>query len=556
MFGEVAYYLRAQVTIKGQLTASKMMLIVRAGPDSPRQLRRTLPFVASVCVHAVVIGSLLLLPPFPDGAWGEKRVRTAVRLEIAPKEHKVIWLRKNERLPDISPTVQRADAGPKRKDPDKLAVAANPPNARHWDQFIYVPVPKVEEQKVIPSPNLLVTTLASPVPPKPEPRKFVPPPDLPKVVKPREIELQEPAIAKNLGAGLDMKAPAGLSKVDAPKPAGKKFVPPPDPQRKVPSRIIDLPEGLPLQAGSSDAIKLAIPVGQPDAPRPPGRKFVPPAALAGGSGLGGARGGASASEAVAVPDIATAPLQAGVPGAISAVIISANPSANASIIPPEGNRASKIRSGSMPGGNGGSPGSAGGDGFIVPGVTVRGGNGVNSGSELAANKLPPAPLAASAVTPTPLPTIRPRLTTATVSVPQRPNARRVPQQVEGVFQNRVVYCTAMPGPSGASDWVVWFGETEALPPGSRIVMRPPVAGKTALPVGKTAGPAETRFWIVARLGKNGRLTAVNITGGLAAKQAQELANEMDKWVFTPAIRNGEAVDVDLVLEAKLSGTGM
>lgn len=192
------------------------------------------------------------------------------------------------------------------------------------------------------------------------------------------------------------------------------------------------------------------------------------------------------------------------PGTISAVIISANPSASASIIPPEGNRASKIRSGGPPDGNGGTAaGSAGGDGLVIPGVTVRGGNGTGSGREVAANRLPPAPLAASAVTPTPLPTIRPRLTTAPVSVPQRPNARRVPQQVEGVFQNRVAYCTAMPGPSGASDWVVWFGETEAPPAGSRVVMPPPVAGKVALPAGAAGGPAEARFWIVARLARTG-----------------------------------------------------
>lgn len=181
-----------------------MMLIERAAPDNSRQLRSTLSFMASACLHAIVIGGILLLPPFPDGAWEEKRVRTAVRLESSPQQHKIIWLRKNERLPDISPTVQRVDAGPKSKAPNKLVVEANPPNAKHWDQFIYVPAPKVEAQKAIPSPNLLVTTVASPVPPKPEPRKFAPPPDLPKEVKPRAIESQEPAIAKQLGAGLDV----------------------------------------------------------------------------------------------------------------------------------------------------------------------------------------------------------------------------------------------------------------------------------------------------------------------------------------------------------------
>ena len=537
-----------------------MILTIREEPDSAQQLRQGLSLFASVCLHAMVVGGIFLLPSFPEGAWGTKRVGPVVRLEAVPKERKIIWLRRNERLPSISPTVQRADAGAKTiktKDPDQLVVRTNPPNAKHWDQFIFVPVPKVEEQKAIPSPNVVMTTLASPVPPKPEPRKFVPPPDRPRDVKPKEIELQEPAIAKQLGPGLDMKAPAGLSKMDAPKPASKKFVSPPDPQRRIPSRLIDAPDGLPVQSGDVSSIKLTVPVGQPDAPRPPGRKFVPPAALAGGNGLGGARSGASAGDTVSVPDIASTPMEAGVPGEISAVIISANPSANASIIPPDGNRASKVQSGSLPDGkSGGSTDSTGGEGLVVPGVTVRGGNGGTSGAAMAANRPPPAPLAASAVTPTTLPTIRPRLDTPSVSVPQRPNARRVPQQVEGVFQNRVVYCTAMPGPSGVPDWVVWFGEAEAPPPGSRIIMRPPVAGKTALPGGKTGVAGEARFWIMARLGKNGRLSAVSITGGLSAKQTQELVSEMDKWVFTPAIRNGEAVEVDLVLEAKLGGTGM
>lgn len=83
-------------------------------------------------------------------------------------------------------------------------------------------------------------------------------------------------------------------------------------------------------------------------------------------------------------------------------------------------------------------------------------------------------------------------------------------------------------------------------------MRPPVAGTTALPSGAVGNSAEVKLWIIARLGKSGRLSVVSIPEGISAEHARELAAEMEKWVFTPAIRNGEAVDVDLVLEAKLA----
>lgn len=535
-----------------------MLLTPLEDPDGSRRSSRVLSLLASACLHATVIASIVMLPSLPGEAWDRKRVRGAVRVETAQKRHKIIWLRRGERLPRISPTVQQTAAGANTKEPDKLAVLTNPRKATHWDQFIYVPTPKIEEQKAIPSPSVVVTVmtpLASQMPPKPEPRKFVPPPDRPKEAKTPAVELQEPAIAHQVGAGLDMKAPAGvanLANIGAPKPASKKFVPPPDPQRKVLPRVIDVPEGLPVGEESLKAIKLAMPAGLPDAPRPPGRHFVPPAALAGRNGLGGTRGGNATGQAVLVPEMASTPTESGVPGDISAVIISAFPTPNASIITPEGNRLSKIRSGTMPGGDKGNASeSATGEGLVVPGVTVRGGNGDSPVSVMAATKRPPVPLAASAATPTPLPAIRPRLDTPSFSVPQRPNSRRVPQQVEGIFQNRVVYCTVMPGPSGVPDWVVWFGETEMPPPGSRSVMRPPVAAKTALSPGNPGGSAGAKLWIVARLGRNGKLSAVNITAGLAAEQSQELANEMEKWVFTPAIRNGEAVDVDLVLEAKL-----
>jgi hypothetical protein len=121
--------------------------------------------------------------------------------------------------------------------------------------------------------------------------------------------------------------------------------------------------------------------------------------------------------------------------------------------------------------------------------------------------------------------------------------------VNSTFSNRVVYCTVMPGPSDLQDWVVWFGEAAAQTSGSRAVMRPPTAQKTQFPSQTLSPPLDGKVWITARLGKNGKLTAVTIPPGSIAQRVPELVEEMEKWLFTPAIRNGEAVDVDLLMEA-------
>jgi hypothetical protein len=80
-------------------------------------------------------------------------------------------------------------------------------------------------------------------------------------------------------------------------------------------------------------------------------------------------------------------------------------------------------------------------------------------------------------------------------------------------------------------------------------MRPPTAQKTQFPSQTLSPPLDGKVWITARLGKNGKLTAVTIPPGSIAQRVPELVEEMEKWLFTPAIRNGEAVDVDLLMEA-------
>jgi hypothetical protein len=97
--------------------------------------------------------------------------------------------------------------------------------------------------------------------------------------------------------------------------------------------------------------------------------------------------------------------------------------------------------------------------------------------------------------------------------------------------------------------MVWFGEAELPQHGSRLVMRPPTAQSTSVSPGLIKGAVESKLWVSARLGKDGRLTSVSVAQGASAPRAVDLATEMENWRFTPAIRNGEAVEVDLLLEA-------
>jgi hypothetical protein len=73
-----------------------------------------------------------------------------------------------------------------------------------------------------------------------------------------------------------------------------------------------------------------------------------------------------------------------------------------------------------------------------------------------------------------------------------------------------------------------------------------------MPSALVNGAPPTKLWVVAHLGKDGKLTSVSIPQGLGAQQSLDLATEMGKWLFKPAIRNGEAVEVDLLMEARIA----
>lgn len=112
-----------------------------------------------------------------------------------------------------------------------------------------------------------------------------------------------------------------------------------------------------------------------------------------------------------------------------------------------------------------------------------------------------------------------------------------------MFQGRVVYSTVVPTSSSQPDWVMWFAEPGPPVAGTRIVMRPPVPERGTFPASLPGMPAKA--WLKAHIRRNGVLAEVVFLDGGKAPQA--LA-ELVKWMFYPAVRNGQQVDVEVVVE--------
>jgi hypothetical protein len=61
-------------------------------------------------------------------------------------------------------------------------------------------------------------------------------------------------------------------------------------------------------------------------------------------------------------------------------------------------------------------------------------------------------------------------------------------------------------------------------------------------------PPGRRFDIAAQIDKNGQTTSVNVLGGVDQAVRDAVAKVIAEWVFLPALRNGEPITVDTLIE--------
>ena len=549
---------------------------------------RPLCWFYSLALHSGLIAIAFLGPADDTREHATVPERTIVELE---KSHKLIYYDFRKRLPEVS--ANRATSSiptpspNSRKSRQRVVVA---PRTKDGKQFVYLPKPKVKLRRDLKAPNLIAIAPPTRVrtPPKRKPKTFQAPelvrrPPLPVVPLPNA-----PAIA-----GVTREAPGAISALINKPVAGpppRPFVTPkPDPLTPSPA-VAALPNA-PRIAGvagrkqtSEISALLNKPVSGPPprefvmpkpnfvAPRPavaelpsapaiegttaarqsaeissllnkppsgpPPRPFTPPPSPTfSGNGGGGGNGATALPPAPALPE-------AGSVETAALAIIGLNPVNVPQMPVPEGGRPARIIAGTpVPGATRSELG--GRSPIKAPDVSVEGSPATSPATVIRIPLGGPQAEPRAGLARVQMPEVLP--TTPHVSVPQWPSGRSLPAAVERHFQNRVVYMSVIPTRSG-EDWVVWFGETTATSPDARPLVRPPTlvrsAGLPPVPSYRDHGTGNIR--VVGMLHKDGRLDATRELAGPFLNR--ELAEALHEWQFSPATRNGVAIDADAVIE--------
>jgi TonB family protein len=123
------------------------------------------------------------------------------------------------------------------------------------------------------------------------------------------------------------------------------------------------------------------------------------------------------------------------------------------------------------------------------------------------------------------------------------------------FAGRVVYTMAVQMPNVTSfsgSWLVWFAERVPDPGGAASrEMRPPEVVRKVDPKYVAAAAAdrvEGTVRLFAVIGKDGHVGGIALLRQLDDRLDRSAQEALAKWEFTPALRDGVAVDVDAIFE--------
>ena len=187
----------------------------------------------------------------------------------------------------------------------------------------------------------------------------------------------------------------------------------------------------------------------------------------------------------------------------------------------------------------------------APDLTIRSGNIDTRSTIMARNTIPGSP-ALNAAMPNTADTLREAAKYITVDEIGRPPATRVSNAPDSRFDGRTVYLMAIQMPnitSYAGSWLLWFSERNARP--SSAVVTPPVVHRKVDPKYVAEAVSErvegaVRLSAVVR--KDGAVGSVELVHGLDVRLDRSAEEALAKWQFAPAMRNGEPIDVDILVE--------
>jgi TonB family protein len=555
--------------------------LVYRGATEP--VRSSFSFGFSGLLHGCVLAWVIL------GGTRDRALSIYDR-EIRPNEKKIIWYNLREKLPEIAPGDEKDEGRPARarvEAPQTMVAGAR--DDAHPAALIWAPEPEVAAPKETPLPNVvavappkIVRPFVSPPVQAPAEVKAAALPDAPRVAA-AEVKAALP-LPETVSGGprrkftVPEKAPAEVKTAalpDAPRVAAaevKAAVLLPETVPGGPRRKFTVPQKAPAEvktAALPDAprvaaaeVKAALPLTQA-VPGGPRREFTAPvkapaevkaAALpAAPEAAAGARKrsltvagliGRVPSMPDATPPIpaepAAAPSVPGAAGGATLAIVGLNPARTTEVPKPPASRAAGFSAGPEPRAEG-DTGARGSALVNVPGLVVRGG----------AKDTEPTLMAPFS------PTSRENLLAAArvardaaPGVPPEDRSRAAVPDPR--FAGRVVYTMAVQMPNVTSfsgSWLVWFAERAPGTAGRRI--QPPEVVRKVDPKYVAAAVAERvegAVRLFGVIGKNGRVDGILFLRQLDQRLDQSAREALAKWEFTPAMRDGVAVDVDAIFE--------
>lgn len=453
-------------------------------------------FSLSVLVHGVAV--ILLMGAtsiFPPEAPVNRHYQVLMLPKDAPKQNKIIWYDFHGSVPEVSPEQPFGPAKSPQgtKDPSGRTLIAQSAEPSSNKQFIWQPDRPQPIPADVPVPNQVAV---QPLPPKPVLKRFSPPPS-PQAPpsKPQALALVEPApLVETPKLSLSVKTPG-------------------------------------LDLTKSDAASL---------PRRPLKPFVAPVRASPETGT---------ASSTRLPEAPPSSVAAGVAGdGLKAVIVGLEPAPGAS---PPGSRPGQFSRAPVEGppssGTSQQPGAP-----AVPGLIAHSNPGNPSAAPAAVppgGSMPERRLLKDLA----LPTIN-----RTMSVPLRPSSRIIPASVEARFPGRDVFTLVIPGPSLPEyngDWILWFSERH--PPdqqeqAARVLAPVPMRkySLTGAAVATLDSPESATIQMASVIDRSGHVIGARILRGGTTGEAFRLKaiEELETWEFQPALRNGEPIEVDVVLE--------
>jgi TonB family protein len=485
---------------------------------------RPAPFAVSLLTHGLILAWVASGPV-------REEPKSLYAQAIAPHVNKLVWYNFREKLPDVSPTAARNPSKPPRADVKIAAqeIVAGSAKAPHARQFVWQPAPKLELHADLKSPNVLAMHVPRPEPP-PKPKLFVPPPATHKPA----IEAPSPASAlpapPEIHTARNLSGARNLSEVQPAKAPPRKFVAPPAGRPMEKPALPALPD---VPAVASAANPVAAPGILSSSPlKPAPRTFVPPR-----------QGGKPSPFAGPLPDAPELP-EAASAAAVSMAIVGLNPSPNAPAAPPDGARTAQFSAGPKTRSTGGTDGSVDGALLTVPGLLIRG----------AVPDAKPTLMARTA--PTSAANLRAAVhgVSPTTSIAgAHPAAIRVSSAPDPQWSGRDTYAMSVQMPnitSYSGSWMIWFAQRLEEAAGAGV-LSPPVPLRKVDPKyfpAAIADRVEGKVRLAAVIRKDGRVDSVRLLQHLDDRLDQSAQDAMDQWQFEPALRNGQPVDVDAVIE--------